>query len=414
MLLLAIDRGGEEERERRAREPKRREREEFDFFLFSFHSKKLECFHCSPPPPKNYILFFSRISTIMAAVYAAAAGVGIASLGIASLFREYEPLKCESVVWGDLLSKTPSQKGKTIAITGTTSGTGLALAKGFAEKGAKVLMLNRKSERSEKALEEVIRVGRANGAPDAVNIDCDLQKFSSVRKAIEEVKKNADVLDVLCNNAGIMALPFKGTEENGFDQQMQVNCLSHFLLTQGVFPLLLKSKDARIVNHSSVAANTNGEFDLKSLEKHPECSKHYNSLWQMYSQTKLANIVFTKALDSRLRKKKITNVKALVAHPGFAATSLQTTHAKSGGRFNHFVMNLIKPFFQSAEDGAAGILLCSSSMDVESGNFYGPAQGMRGKGFPVSHEPKAKPITEEMMDKFWEKHEECVGARFEI
>ena len=350
----------------------------------------------------------------MAALYAAVAGVGVASVGIASLFREYEPLKCDSVIWRDLLDKTPEQKGKTVAITGTTSGTGLALAKGFAEKGAEVLMLNRTSDRSEKALEEVVRVGRAHGAPDAIHIDCDLQKFSSVRKAVEEVKKNADVLDVLCNNAGIMALPFKGTEENGFDQQMQVNCLSHFLLTQGVFPLLSKSKDARVVNHASVAANTNGEFDLKSLEKHPECSEHYSTPWQMYGQTKLANIVFTKALDSRLRKKKITNVKALVAHPGFAATELQTTHAKSGGRFNHFVMNLIKPFFQSAEDGAAGILLCSSSMDVESGKFYGPSHGMRGKGFPEPHEPKAKPITEEMMDKFWKKHEECVGTRFEV
>ena len=246
--------------------------------------------------------------------------------------------------------------------------------------------------------------------------DYDLQQLALdiALEAIEEVKKNADVLDVLCNNAGIMALPFKGTEENGFDQQMQVNCLSHFLLTQGVFPLLLKSKDARVVNHASVAANTNGEFDFSSLEKHPECSEHCSTPWQMYGQTKLANIVFTKALDSRLRKKKITNVKALVAHPGFAATELQTTHAKSGGRFNHFVMNLIKPFFQSAEDGAAGILLCSSSMDVESGKFYGPSHGMRGKGFPEPHEPKAKPITEEMMDKFWKKHEECVGTRFEV
>ena len=72
-----------------------------------------------------------------------------------------------------------------------------------------------------------------------------------------------------------------------------------------VFPLLLKSKDARKVNHASVAANTNGEFDLKSLEKHPECSEHYSTPWQMYGQTKLANIVFTKALDSRLRKKRL-------------------------------------------------------------------------------------------------------------
>lgn len=101
----------------------------------------------------------------MAALYAAVAGVGVASVGIASLFREYEPLKCDSVIWRDLLDKTPEQKGKTVAITGTTSGTGLALAKGFAEKGAKVLMLNRTSDRSEKALEEVVRVGRAHGAP---------------------------------------------------------------------------------------------------------------------------------------------------------------------------------------------------------------------------------------------------------
>ena len=357
-----------------------------------------------------------RLENMQSMAGATCAGVGALFFGIARLFREYEPKKCESLIWRDALDKTPSQNGKTIVITGSTSGTGLALAKGFAEKGAKVLMLNRRSERSEQALKEVIEVGKAHGAPVAVNIGCNLQKFSSVRQAIAEVKKNVDVLDILCNNAGIMALPYKGTEENGFDQQMQVNCLSHFLLTQGLFPLLLKSKDGRIVNHASVAANTRGEFDLKSLEKHPACSEHYSKYhqWEMYGQTKLGNIVFTRALDSRLRRANIKNVKALVAHPGVAATELQTTHARSGGKFNHFVMNLTKIFCQSAEDGAAGILYCSSSPRVESGKFYGPSKGMRAKGFPESHEPKAKPITEEMMDKFWKKHEECVGVRFEI
>ena len=118
----------------------------------------------------------------MAALYAAVAGVGVASVGIASLFREYEPLKCDSVIWRDLLDKTPEQKGKTVAITGTTSGTGLALAKGFAEKGAKVLMLNRTSDRSEEALEGVVRVGRAHCAPDAIHIEVICKSFRRYEK----------------------------------------------------------------------------------------------------------------------------------------------------------------------------------------------------------------------------------------
>jgi NAD(P)-dependent dehydrogenase (short-subunit alcohol dehydrogenase family) len=355
------------------------------------------------------------------ALYAGVATVGILSAGVVSLFRrEYEPSAVKNEVFDDLVSKTPQQKRKTIAITGCTTGTGLALAKVYASKGAKVLMLNRTSERSEKACVLVNECAKDGGL--AVHVDCDLQSFSSVNRAVEEVKKNVlvkNTLDVLCNNAGIMALPYKGTEENGFDQQMQVNVLSHFLLTKGLFPLLLNSKDGRIVNHASVAANTGGDFDLNTLEKHPKCSEKFskNHQWEMYGQTKLANIVFTKALDTRLRKKGIKNVKAVVAHPGFAATDLQKTHAQNGGMFGNFVMNLIGlPFlglFQSAEDGAAGILLCSSG-EVEGGRLYGPSKGARSKGFPEAHEPKAKPITEEMQDKFWKKNEAAVGVKFTI
>ena len=147
--------------------------------FFFFFQKKIQFFSKTK---KNYIMTrrhrrHRRLENMQSMAGATCAGVGALFFGIARLFREYEPKKCESLIWRDALDKTPSQNGKTIVITGSTSGTGLALAKGFAEKGAKVLMLNRRSERSEQALKEVIEVGKAHGAPVAVNIECDLQKI---------------------------------------------------------------------------------------------------------------------------------------------------------------------------------------------------------------------------------------------
>ena len=136
---------------------------------------------------------------------------------------------------------TLAMRGKTLAITGCTSGTGLVLARTMAELGAEVFMLNRRSKRADEALQEVQAL-----SPLVTMIECDLMSFESVKKAAAELieKLSSKGLDVLCNNAGISSFPDEPTVD-GFDPQMQTNHLSHFLLTQQVWPLLMTAASLR-------------------------------------------------------------------------------------------------------------------------------------------------------------------------
>ena len=132
---------------------------------------------------------------------------------------------------------TQDMTNKVAVITGTTSGTGFVCAREIAKLGGTVLLLNRESERSAasfKFLKKEVPEGKL------FTITCDLQVFESVRNAIAKIKSTYDVIDVLCNNAGVMALEDLATKD-GYDIQMQTNCLSHFLLTKELFPLLKKS-----------------------------------------------------------------------------------------------------------------------------------------------------------------------------
>lgn len=300
--------------------------------------------------------------------------------------------------------------GKVAAITGTTSGTGFVCAREVAKRGAKVLLLNRKSERSANTLEQL-----QTAVPGATfeAIDCDLQNFASVREATEKISAKHDVLDLLVNNAGVMALK-DGATGDGYDVQMQTNVISHFLLTKELFPLLKKSSQARIVNHSSMA-RLGGPLDIKYFEKNggnlggdgtdEENSSFKGPRWERYHQTKLANCAFTYGLKEKLAANGIDNVMPLLAHPGLAATSLQVTTAADGG------MESNSPFMQqaqSAEDGATGIIRASMDPNAKPGDFYGPTSGWNG--FPDSLTPEDYLYSEQTINTNWEGCENAVGT----
>ena len=150
----------------------------------------------------------------------------------------------------DVIAKhTRDMSGRVAAVTGTTSGTGYVCARELARRGATVILLNRPSERST-AAQARLREEVPDGAFETV--DCDLQDFASVRQAAADLRGKTDRLDVLCNNAGVMALPDQATGD-GYDVQIQTNCISHFLLTAELWPLLVQSDDGRVVNHTSMA-----------------------------------------------------------------------------------------------------------------------------------------------------------------
>ncbi len=303
--------------------------------------------------------------------------------------------------------------GKVVAITGTTSGTGYVCAREVARKGATVILLNRDSERSKKSYQQLLEEV-PSGKFDP--IACDLQNFDSVKNTVKEIKAKYDTIDVLVNNAGVMALKDEPTVD-GYDAQVQTNNISHFLLTKELFPLMKNSKESRIVNHSS-QARLGGPLEMKYFEKNggnlggngteEENQNFQGPRWERYHQTKLANCAFTYGLKNKLEEAGITNVIPLLAHPGLSLTNLQVTTAADGGMESN---SGLMAQAQSAEDGATGIIRAAMDPNVKPGDFFGPAEGWTG--FPEKLTPEDYLYSDTNIRINWEGCEKAVG-RFEI
>jgi NAD(P)-dependent dehydrogenase (short-subunit alcohol dehydrogenase family) len=304
---------------------------------------------------------------------------------------------------------TQNMRGKIAAITGTTSGTGYICAREIAKLGGTVLLLNRESDRSTSSLSKL-----KEDVPSGIfeTVSCDLQDFDSVRKAIAQIASKYDVLDILCNNAGVMALKDEATKD-GYDIQMQTNCISHFLLSKDLFPLLRNSNESRIVNQTSIArlgepldssffGKNGGNLGGDGTEE--EARTFSGPRWQRYHQTKLANCAFTYGLKQRLEESAIKNVKVLLAHPGLALTNLVSTSANDGG------IDADSPLWanaQSAEDGALGIIRACMDANAKSGDFYGPEQLA---GFPSLLPPEDPLLDPKNIQINWEGCEAAVGT----
>ena len=312
--------------------------------------------------------------------------------------------------FADLIASFPDQTGKTVAITGCTSGIGLVLAKAAADKGARVIMVNRPSARADAALAEVQAIG------DAQLLPCDLLSFASVRAAGSMLGDlvGESGLDVLVNNAGLMGMPDEASQD-GYDVQMQANHLSHFLLTHLAWPSLMKAAEqrgeARVVNHSSGARNSpkrslEPEFlmprggDLGG-DRWPGMRK-----WVRYQQSKLANLLFTYALHEQASALAGNRVKSLCAHPGPTNSGLQ---AKSAGRrttiLDRYILNRTLKEAQSVEDGTCGLARGAFDPTAQSGDFFGPdAQARIGEALRLP--PERDPVSEALL---WEKSLEATG-----
>lgn len=310
-----------------------------------------------------------------------------------------------------LANHAQDMNGKVAVITGTTSGTGYVCAREVARKGATVILLNRQSARAENALQQL--QAEVPGASFDW-IPCDLQNFDSVRQATQTIQNKYEVVDVLVNNAGVMALKDQATGD-GYDVQMQTNVLSHFLLTKELFSLMKKSQEARIVNHSSMA-RLGPPLEMKYFEARGgdlggDGTEDQNAAfrgprWMRYHQTKLANAAFTYGLKRKLEAANITHVKPILAHPGLALTNLQVTTTADGGM--HDTGGEFMQQAQTAEDGAAGIIRAAMDPQAQAGDFYGPAAGW--KGFPDALEPEDYLYDDHNTQINWEGCERAVGT----
>jgi len=331
-----------------------------------------------------------------------------------------KPLDIKTKWFPSFEQSLPSLEGKTVVITGCTSGTGYITARTAIRKDAKhILLLNRSSDRATKA-EESLKHEKSSASDNDQTIEtiaCDLQDFDSVRNAIEKIKSKYDSIDVLCNNAGVMALEDKATT-NGYDIQMQTNHLSHFLLSKELLPLLQKAADmrgeARIVNHSSEARHGGDLLQEYFQKKGGNLGGNGNSMffkgarWVRYQQSKLANSVFSYTLAKKLGDEE-SKLKSVCAHPGLSATNLQTTTAAQGGMGSGMWFMRMA---QSQEDGSMPIIAGCFDSSTKNGSFWAPKRGFSGPAVQIEFDKASK--KEESMNMLWVTSEESCSISFDI
>lgn len=298
-------------------------------------------------------------------------------------------------------SRIASLTGKTFLITGTTSGTGFEATKILLSKGAKVVMLNRNSKKSEATL-ALLKKELGKGI-DASFIPMDLAEQASVKKAAEQVLATVSQIDALICNAAIAQVPKQKITVDGFESQLGVNHYGHFTLKALLFPLIKKSK-GRIVAIGSMGY----ALGLKTIQfEDMNWTNNYNPNG-VYSQSKLAQMMCIYELQDRLEEVQITEVKAYACHPGASRTALIRT---SGSLLTRFIWQIMKltPLVQSAEKGAYPALMCATEADLDQKGFYGPTGKAYFKG-PVGAcklEPHAK--DKAVAKQLWKVSEDAVG-----
>ena len=292
----------------------------------------------------------------------------------------------------------PSLDGKVALVTGANSGLGLEASKVLARHGAKVLLACRNIEKAEGAAKEV----RAAATAEVEIVPLDLARLTSIAAAAKLVRDSESRLDLLVNNAGLMAID-KANTDDGFEMQLGVNHLGHFALTAGLAPLVLATPGARVVNVSSMGHRV-GRLRLDDLFFE---TRGY-SRWRPYFQSKLANLLFTAELHRRLTEANAGTL-ALAAHPGGSATDLGH---EGGGMTN----KLYKPFtplvLQPAWLGALPIVRAAVDPLAKGGEFYGPRLIFRG--YPVVETPSRRARRAGDARGLWERSEQLTGLTIDI
>ncbi|XP_038829046.1 retinol dehydrogenase 12-like [Salvelinus namaycush] len=244
---------------------------------------------------------------------------------------------------------------KTVLITGANTGIGKETALDLAKRGARIIMACRDMEKAEGALKEVIQ---GSGSQNVVIKKLDLSNTKSIREFAETINKEETKLNILINNAGVMVCPY-GKTADGFEMQIGVNHMGHFLLTHLLIDLIKRSTPARIINVSSLA-HFWGTINLDDINS----EKGYDKK-KAYSQSKLANVLFTRSLAKRLQG---TAVTAYSLHPGVVQTDLwRHLNAPQAA-----IMKMISPFTKTSVQGAQTTIYCAVApeLETESGGCY--------------------------------------------
>ena len=293
------------------------------------------------------------------------------------------------------------QDGRTAVVTGANSGIGFHAARHLAAAGAKVVLACRNQEKGAAAASEI-----KAATPDAVVevAALDLGSLKSVREFAESFRAGHDALDLLINNAGVMAPPRRLTAD-GFELQFGTNHLGHFALTALLIEAMEGRDDARVVTVSS-GAHRWGRINFDDLQ-----SERRYFRWRAYSQSKLANLLFMFELDRRLRAAG-SAIRSVAAHPGYSATNLQFAAAPRLDRMLMAVTNRVMA--QSAEMGALPTLYAATYPGLDGGTYVGPDGFFEQRGHPTPVGTTSAARDKEAAERLWSVSEELTGVSFRI
>lgn len=315
----------------------------------------------------------------------------------------------------------PDLDDKKVIVTGANSGLGFEASKMFAENGAHVVMACRSLEKGRKARKSIEE--KVDEASLEVR-QIDLASLDSVEEFAKEYRANNDSLDVLCNNAGVMAIPREETED-GFEKrenpveflksqkifdfrpQLGVNHLGHFALTGHLIDLLIETEGSRVVTQSS-GLHENGDIDFDDLMMEEDYDK-----WEAYAQSKLANVLFGYELDRKLENK---NMKSVVCHPGYASTSLQYKGPREeGSKIRLGLMKVTNTLVaQSARKGALPMMYASTSESIEGGEYIGPGGFANMRGYPEKQESSDISYDKDVAKALWTRSEDLTDIEYDL
>ena len=300
------------------------------------------------------------------------------------------------------IADIPDQRGKVFVVTGANSGIGLEAVIALAGRGAHVVMACRSPN---KATEAEARVKKAHVGAKLDVRSLDLSSLASIRAFADGLSKEHASIDVLINNAGVMAIPRTRTAD-GFEMQFGTNHLGHFALTGLLLPALTQPKIARIVTVSS-SVHQGGAMRWDDLMGEQRYDK-----WGAYMQSKLANLLFTYELERRLGKTHPT-IASLSCHPGYAATNLQGVGPKMERSWMGAIFETGNVLVaQSAASGALPTLRAATDPSARGGEYYGP-RGLGGLwGAPVVASTSRRSRDEADAKRLWDRSIELTGVSY--
>ena len=304
-------------------------------------------------------------------------------------------------------AQMPAQHGKLAYITGANSGIGYHAALELARAGATVILACRDQAKAEAARQRILAEVTAAQLEVAT---LDLASLASVRAAAQSFLSTNRRLDLLINNAGVMALPQRRVTPGGFELQLGTNHFGHFALTGLLLPSVIKSSTApaRIITVSSIA-HRGATMDFGNLNW-----EHGYKPWPAYRRTKLANLLFGFELHRRLQRAH-TSATSIVVHPGVSNTNLFAAGPGSGKGIEAVMAPLvIRLIAQSDAQGALPTLYAATSSDVQSGRFYGPNGFRQMRGYPVEVRAEQQAYDETLAAKLWQVSEQLTRVTFPL